>query len=219
MTIVKTNLDNGVAGDLPDDPFARRANPGRQSVGQIHPLVRLQGAEHRDALDERLVHLPLLEGGLQQDASECLAVHGPEGAVGHRLDRGGPRHVVQQRQLAETAAVLVGVYVFRVLAGFGYEGVVYAAGKLTMKAGAIYLLNRKTFTHRPSVYISNLLLDNVKIVSVVPLSDDGLPVLDLPLEHGVQHVLHLLLVQRAEQQDVTDRLRQPGPLLVRLRIH
>lgn len=53
-----------------------------------------------------------------------------------------------------------------------------------------------------------LLLDiplyDIKIISVISLLDDEFSFFDDTFEHGIQHFLHLLLVERAEKQDVTD---------------
>ena len=87
-----------------------------------------------------------------------------------------------------------------------------------------FLYNKPTFNPgasifslRPSLNIDPLLLYNVEVVPVVALLDHQLAGLDDPLEHGVQHLLHLLLVEGAEQKDVADGLGQSLALLVRLR--
>jgi len=40
--------------------------------------THLQGLQHGHAVQQLLVHFPLPEGGLQQDAAEGLAIHGPQ---------------------------------------------------------------------------------------------------------------------------------------------
>lgn len=94
----------------------------------------LQRLQHRHTVQQGLVHLALLERRLQQNATERLPVHRPQmstgfGRHGRRTAtkrtpalqnsvspkilynvttvRNLPRHVVEQSELAETAAVLV----------------------------------------------------------------------------------------------------------------
>lgn len=60
-------------------------------------------------------------------------------------------------------------------------------------------------------------MDHIEIVAIVALFDNNLAGLNATLEHRVQDVLHLLLVQGAEQEDVTDGVGQLLALVVRFR--
>ena len=52
--------------------------------------------KERDFLEERLVHLPLLEGRLENDPPERRSVHRPQGAAsGHSLQHGKSRTIVR----------------------------------------------------------------------------------------------------------------------------
>lgn len=59
-------------------------------------------------------------------------------------------------------------------------------------------------------------LDHIEVVAVVALTDNVLVRDRLLLEHGIQHLVHLLLLQRPEQQNILHRIDQARSLLVSL---
>lgn len=59
-------------------------------------------------------------------------------------------------------------------------------------------------------YVNCARVENVEVVSVVTLFDDGLVRLRLDGEHGVEYVLFFSFVQMAEQNVLLDGLRQGG---------
>lgn len=61
----------------------------------------LKSLEHGNLVQQFLVELALLEGALEQDAAEGVAVHGPQGAGSLGPDGRRAGHVVHEGQLTE----------------------------------------------------------------------------------------------------------------------
>ena len=91
---------------LRHDPVAVRERDGAQRVGKRGALIVVERAEHRDAAQQPVVHLPLAERALQHETAERVPTHRPQPALGHGNDSGGSRLVVHEGELAETAAAV-----------------------------------------------------------------------------------------------------------------
>lgn len=61
--------------------------------------------QYGDAREELVVHAPLADGGAHEDAAVGVAVEPPQLERRARAHGGGARRAVDQRQLAETAAL------------------------------------------------------------------------------------------------------------------
>jgi hypothetical protein len=69
------------------------------------------------------------------------------------------------------------------------------------------------------VDLADAALENVKVVAVISLLDDGVTRLELLGEHGVQNDLVLLLVERLEQDVLDHHAADALALLCRLGVH
>lgn len=59
-----------------------------------------------------------------------------------------------------------------------------------------------------------LLLNDIKVVPVIPLLDDIVSFGDIPLEHGVNNVAELLRLQGFEQEDPLHCVQETCSLVV-----
>lgn len=73
--------------------------------------------------------------------------------------------------------------------------------------------------HVVLVDLADTAFQDVKVVAVVALLDDGLAGLELLGEHGVQNDAVLLLVQRLEQNVLRDHAADAVALILRLGVH
>lgn len=94
---------------LLDDDVAGRVFPRLEGIRNLGPLVRCEALQDGHFLQEALVHSPPGKGRLHQDASERVAVEGPQGATWlGRDDRGGAGVVVHEGEFAKGSAGLDG---------------------------------------------------------------------------------------------------------------
>jgi hypothetical protein len=177
-----------------DDGCAGRVLLCLESVGNLGALVRREGGEKRDFLQEALVHAASLEGAVHENATERDAVQGPQGGLLGCDDGRSARRVVHEGQLAE-----------------GPSGP-HGADLCTQAIGAGFQLARFV-----DVDVERALFDHVEVVAHVALRNDldSLCWYGLLLQ-GAEDLGRLLVVEVREEKVARDGGSQAGLLLVGL---
>mmetsp|Transcript_10955 Transcript_10955/g.32853 ORF Transcript_10955/g.32853 Transcript_10955/m.32853 type:complete len:514 (-) Transcript_10955:627-2168(-) len=169
---------------LADDGLPRRVLDLLEHVHHPAALLARQRLEELDLAEEGFVHRSLARVRLEHDGSERDTVERPEDGGRARLDGRGPRAVVHERELAERVARAEALHQDGRLVGLRADRRVELAG-----------------------------VDDVKVVALLALRDDGRPRRHRVLPHRPLQQPELLLVEPRKDllaphrsEDARDRL-------------